>query len=190
VRRNHLVDWDLKIQIIAHGDSLKKHYTSGAAERKDKARVLRLDEKEKQHSDTFPDEAGQELCVDFLLRMKLRRKLLNRLARRLNRVAHAMDGEDVSPPGPPKYGDLRLHVDPAQVQASEAHWQRQDAARRQLDQEREKHIYADEAEEEQKIKFGSEEEHRQNAVTTKGKSKSSGWLLRKVYLMRKQLSGE
>lgn len=54
----------------------------------------------------------QELCVDFLLRKKLRRKLLSRIARRLNRIATAMDGDNATPtapPGPPKYGDLRLH---------------------------------------------------------------------------------
>lgn len=57
-----------------------------------------------------------QLCVDFLLRMKLRRKLANRLIRRLNRVAQAMDGVDVSPPPPPRYGDLRLHVSPDALQ--------------------------------------------------------------------------
>lgn len=99
----------------------------------------------------FPDAIGQELCVDFLLRMKLRRRLLNRLARRLNRIATAMDGEDVSPPGPPKYGDLSLHVDPMQVQAFEEHWQHQEKARRKLDLEREKHLYADESTTEQNV---------------------------------------
>ena len=53
----------------------------------------------------------KKICIDFLLRMKLRRKLSNQLMRRLNRVAHAMVGEDVSPPPPPKYGDPRFQVD-------------------------------------------------------------------------------
>ena len=75
---------------------------------------------------------GQDLCVDFLLRMKLRRRLLNRLARRLNRVAQAMDGQDVSPPSPPKYGDLRLHFDPAQVQVYATHWERREEAKRRI----------------------------------------------------------
>jgi hypothetical protein len=66
---------------------------------------------------THLDSHSKELCVEFLLRMKLRHKLLNRLFRRLNRVASAMDGNDVSPPAPPRYGDLRLHIDPSQVQA-------------------------------------------------------------------------
>ena len=56
--------------------------------------------------------AQKEVCVDFLLRMKLRRKLSNRLVRRLTRLAHAMDGKDVLPPSAPKYGDLRLHINP------------------------------------------------------------------------------
>jgi hypothetical protein len=161
-----------KYKLSPTGDSLEEAGAATATDNeKDKEPTK---EKEKEHSDTFPDEAGQELCVDFLLRMKLRRKLLNRLARRLNRVAHAMDGEDVSPPGPPKYGDLRLHVDPAQVQASEAHWQRQEAARRQLDQEREKHIYADQEEEETKRKWSTdqEEEHRLKYVSDDEKEKA------------------
>merc|ERR1711865_921355 len=39
----------------------------------------------------FLTPTQKEVCVDFLLRMKLRRKLSNRLIRRVNRVAHAMD---------------------------------------------------------------------------------------------------
>jgi hypothetical protein len=83
----------------------------------------------------------KELCVDFLLRIKLRRKLSNRFARRLNRLAHALDGEDISPPPPPKYGDLRLHIDPQSVKAYADHWKRQDEARKKIEgakQEREK----------------------------------------------------
>jgi hypothetical protein len=79
----------------------------------------------------LPEEA-QDLCVDFLLRMKLRRKLLNRLARRLNRVAHAMDGEDVAPPPPPKYGDLRLHIDARAVEVYAEHWKRQAEAQQRI----------------------------------------------------------
>jgi hypothetical protein len=163
-----------KYRLSPTGDSLEEEgdATGTTTNEKDKEPTA-SDEKNKKHSDTFPDQAGQELCVDFLLRMKLRRKLLNRLSRRLNRVAHAMDGEDVSPPGPPKYGDLRLHVDPAQVQASVAHWQRQEAALRQLDQEREKHIYADEAEEEtKKWSTDQEEEHRLKYVSDDEKAKA------------------
>jgi hypothetical protein len=86
----------------------------------------------------LPDEEGQELCVDFLLRMKLRRKLLNRLARRLNRVAHAMDGNDVAPPGPPRYGDLRLHVDEKEVRVFSEMRERQEQAIRAIQEQREK----------------------------------------------------
>jgi hypothetical protein len=96
----------------------------------------------------------QELCVDFLLRLKLRRKLLSRIIRRLNRIATSMDHIEnsissssatnmpitdvVAPPGPPKYGDLRLHCDPESVkqfselkQKQNAAWSRIAAAREQ-----------------------------------------------------------
>lgn len=76
--------------------------------------------------------AQKELCVDFLLRMKLRRKLLNRLARRLNRIAHAMDGEDVAPPPPPRYGDLSLNIDPAALAAKVEHWKVQEETKSRL----------------------------------------------------------
>jgi hypothetical protein len=76
--------------------------------------------------------AQKEVCVDFLLRMKLRRKLSNRLIRRLNRVAHAMDGKDVSPPSPPKYGDLGLHIDPKSIEARTAEWKEQEEAKKRV----------------------------------------------------------
>ena len=78
------------------------------------------------------DDASKLLCVDFLLRMKLRRRLLNRLARRLMRVAHAMDGEDVTAPAPPKYGDLRLHLDPQDMAAAKRQWEVQEEARQRV----------------------------------------------------------
>lgn len=48
-----------------------------------------------------------KLATAFFLRMKLRRRLLNRLARRLHRVAHVMDSgtRNVDAPAPPQYGD-------------------------------------------------------------------------------------
>jgi len=48
-----------------------------------------------------------KLATAFFLRMKLRRRLLNRLARRLHRVAHVMDSgtRNVEAPAPPQYGD-------------------------------------------------------------------------------------
>lgn len=68
----------------------------------------------------------KKLCVDFLERMLLRRKLLNRLFRRLLRVSATMDTTDGSatatvedpskPPPPPRYGDDRLHIDAAAAQ--------------------------------------------------------------------------
>jgi hypothetical protein len=45
--------------------------------------------------DTNLSEQQRDLATSFLLRMQLRRKLLNRVVRRTNRLAHAMDGNDV-----------------------------------------------------------------------------------------------
>jgi hypothetical protein len=83
------------------------------------------------------DPHATDLCVDFLLRMKLRRRLLNRLARRLVRVAHAMDGDDVSPPALPRYGDLRLHVDPEAVTAHHDQWMKRERAVRHMEARKE-----------------------------------------------------
>jgi hypothetical protein len=73
-----------------------------------------------------------EVCCDFMAHLKLRRRLLNRVARRLNRVACCMDGQDCSPPLPPKYGDFRLHVDAKAVQDYAEHWQRQEQAKERI----------------------------------------------------------
>jgi len=56
------------------------------------------------------NEEKEKLLLAFRLRLKLRRKLLNRLVKRLNRVAHFMDCEvsSVVVPLNPKYGDLRF----------------------------------------------------------------------------------
>ena len=89
----------------------------------------------------IPDQ-GQDLCVEFLTRMKLRRRLLNRLARRLNRVSQAMDGNDISPPMPPKYGDLRLHIDPAQVNEYAAHWKMQETAKKTIRERRQSRVHS------------------------------------------------
>jgi len=74
----------------------------------------------------------KEVCVDFLLRMKLRRKLSNRLIRRINRVARAMDGQDISPPSPPKYGDLGLHIDPKSIESRTVEWKEQEEAKKRI----------------------------------------------------------
>ena len=81
----------------------------------------------------------RRLCVDFLLRIKLRRRLLNRFVRRLNRLAHAMDGNDVSPPALPSYGDLRLHLDPSEVKDYESHRKLQEQARDRIEAYRREH---------------------------------------------------
>jgi hypothetical protein len=91
------------------------------------------------HHDWFANTSPtlRRLGVEFLLRRKLRRQLLNRLARRLNRIAHVMDGEDVGVPALPKYGELRLHVQDDAVAALVAHWERQDQARIRIQAARE-----------------------------------------------------
>ena len=81
----------------------------------------------------FLTPTQKEVCVDFLLRMKLRRKLSNRLIRRVNRVAHAMDGKDVSPPSPPKYGDLSLHIDNKSVQSRMDEWKKKEKAKERIE---------------------------------------------------------
>ena len=54
-----------------------------------------------------PPPRHEKLSSAFFLRMKLRRRLLNRLARRLHRVADSMDygTRNVEAPVPPLYGD-------------------------------------------------------------------------------------
>ena len=58
----------------------------------------------------YNDEKFRALAKDYILRLKLRRKLLNRIARRIMRLSHAMDGkiQKVVPPPNPKYGEVRL----------------------------------------------------------------------------------
>ena len=73
-----------------------------------------------------------ELCVDFLLRMKLRRKLSTRLVRRLTRLAHVMDGKDAYPPSAPKYGDLRLTIDPKSLESWQADYKQKEEAKKRI----------------------------------------------------------
>jgi hypothetical protein len=49
-----------------------------------------------------------------------------------------MDGNDVAPPGPPRYGDLRLHVDEKEVRAFTEMRERQEQAIRAIQEQREK----------------------------------------------------
>lgn len=81
----------------------------------------------------LPPHESQHLCVDFLLRMKLRRKLMNRLSRRLLRVAHVMDGNDLQPPPVPKYGEQRLHLDPERIKAFSEHLSNREMAIRTIE---------------------------------------------------------
>lgn len=96
---------------------------------------------DEKNQTSSPDEyvltpAQKKLCVDFLMHMKLRRKLANRLVRRLNRVAQAMDGTDVSPPPPPRYGDLRLTVTPQALKDFLKHQELLDKAKEMVEQGR------------------------------------------------------
>ena len=61
-----------------------------------------------------PASRLERLTRAFAVRMKLRRRLLNRLARRLHRIAHVMDGNgaSVAAPNPPSHGDLVVRVAP------------------------------------------------------------------------------
>lgn len=81
----------------------------------------------------LPPEESQHLCVDFLLRMRLRRKIMNRLARRLLRVAHCMDGNELQPPPVPKYGEQRLHLDPERIKAFSEHLSNREMAIRTIE---------------------------------------------------------
>ena len=75
----------------------------------------------------------KEICIDFLLRMKLRVKLSTRLIRRLTRLAHAMDGKDVTPPVLPRYGDLRLHIDPKSIESRRTEWKEREDAKNRIE---------------------------------------------------------
>jgi len=110
----------------------KEQATTGSDVSKTKAGKKNSKETQQQQQHNLTP-AQKETCVDFLLRMKLRRKLSNRLVRRLTRVAHAMDGRDVSPPGQPKYGDLRFNMDDKSVQSKVKEWSEKAAARHKID---------------------------------------------------------
>eukprot|EP00594_Rhizosolenia_setigera_P012214 CAMPEP_0178954456 /NCGR_PEP_ID=MMETSP0789-20121207/8997_1 /TAXON_ID=3005 /ORGANISM="Rhizosolenia setigera, Strain CCMP 1694" /LENGTH=667 /DNA_ID=CAMNT_0020635853 /DNA_START=173 /DNA_END=2176 /DNA_ORIENTATION=- len=61
----------------------------------------------------FSDDNNEGEVKEFFLLIKLRRKILNRLFRRLNRVSRSMDGQTscVGPPLPPKFGDMSFEFD-------------------------------------------------------------------------------
>lgn len=79
------------------------------------------------------NQLQQELCIDFLLHRKLRRKLLSRVMRRTQRLATSMDGALDDLPQLPKYGDLRLKCDPGAVEAFRKIMERQQEALRRMD---------------------------------------------------------
>mmetsp|Transcript_14286 Transcript_14286/g.21133 ORF Transcript_14286/g.21133 Transcript_14286/m.21133 type:complete len:650 (-) Transcript_14286:1366-3315(-) len=57
------------------------------------------------------DSKDVNVRQEFQWKMLLRKRLLNRLARRLNRLAHTMDNNEiVAPPTIPKYGDARYEI--------------------------------------------------------------------------------
>ena len=91
-----------------------------------------------------------EACVDFLLRMKLRRKLSTRLVRRLTRLSHVMDGKDVYPPSAPKYGDLRLKIDPEALKQWQSEFEKKEEARKRIKKALDPEKELDEEKEEEK----------------------------------------
>jgi len=67
-------------------------------------------------SDPTNPTTRTNLLRAFLLHQHLRRRILNRLFRRMNRLARAMDGESaissgLNGPTPPRYGDFRFLLD-------------------------------------------------------------------------------
>jgi hypothetical protein len=68
------------------------------------------DSMDNDNDDDDPNSEFAKLAKDFLLRMKLRQKIMNRLARRTMRLSHIMDGRigKINPPAVPKYGEVRL----------------------------------------------------------------------------------
>eukprot|EP00579_Thalassiosira_antarctica_P012080 CAMPEP_0201908462 /NCGR_PEP_ID=MMETSP0903-20130614/574_1 /ASSEMBLY_ACC=CAM_ASM_000552 /TAXON_ID=420261 /ORGANISM="Thalassiosira antarctica, Strain CCMP982" /LENGTH=220 /DNA_ID=CAMNT_0048442813 /DNA_START=14 /DNA_END=673 /DNA_ORIENTATION=+ len=104
--------------VVSENNGAKKNNEQGAitvtassaeqAESEDESSNNDNDESiiEKTEQDT-KQKRLEQLTTAFLLRMKLRRRLLNRLARRLHRVSHVMDGgSNISAPLPPLYGDV------------------------------------------------------------------------------------
>jgi hypothetical protein len=123
-------------------DKQQEKEPSSADKRKKKKDTKQQQQQETIAPVSLPPEGEPTLvCMDFLWRLKLRRKLLNRLARRLLRLATAMDGNSADgttlPPGPPKFGDLRLHLDPAQISQFEERYQQQAAALKRMQERRE-----------------------------------------------------
>lgn len=99
-----------------------------------------------------------EACVDFLLRMKLRRKLSTRLVRRLTRLSHVMDGKDVYPPSAPKYGDVRLKIDPESLKQWQSDFEKKEEARKRIKDALEPKKELDEEKEEEKASEESKPE--------------------------------
>ena len=94
-------------------------------------------------SDPTNPQTRTNLIRAFLLRLHLRRRLLNRLFRRMNRLARAMDGESaissgLNGPTPPRYGDFRFLLDETgdEFRQFEAHFQRKVEARRNVEERR------------------------------------------------------
>ena len=94
-------------------------------------------------SDPTDPTTKTNLVRAFLLRLHLRRRILNRLFRRMNRLARAMDGESaissgLNGPTPPRYGDFRFLVDEdgEEFAQFEAMFRKRAEARRSLEERR------------------------------------------------------
>ena len=98
--------------VLRHKDQLKDGGLKPSAVQPEQLAMDSNDETTNNNNlldnDTTPLSSRHEkLASAFFLRMKLRRRLLNRLARRLHRVADSMDygTRNVEAPVPPLYGD-------------------------------------------------------------------------------------
>ena len=96
-------------------------------------------------SDPTDPTTKTNLVRAFLLRLHLRRRILNRLFRRMNRLARAMDGESaissgLNGPTPPRYGDFRFLVDEdgEEFAQFEAMFRKRAEARRSLEERRDR----------------------------------------------------
>ena len=101
-----------------------------------------LDDPDHESDPTNP-RTRTNLIRAFLLRLHLRRRLLNLLFRRMNRLARAMDGESaissgLNGPTPPRYGDFRFLLDETQdeFRQFEAQFQKKVEARRNVEERR------------------------------------------------------
>jgi hypothetical protein len=180
VRRNHLVGLGSgKYKLSPAPEILwKKHYTSGAAEQKGQGKGPTASMKRETTFGHVPTRLGKELCR-LLLRMKLRRKLLNQRPDVWSRRTRHGRRRRFSA-GSRKYGVAIAWI--SAVQASgllAAAWMQPTTFG---DQERRKSIFMPTEGRSKKLNLGQKEEHRQICSDDeRQKQKLRMKLLRKVY---------